>query len=224
MKSTLARILEPELMDSPQDALEYDRMDLREVNEDFVLAALNLGAKGHILDIGTGTARIPITLYHLANNSSIHITAIDLAQSMLDLARDNVAEAKLNDQITLELVDAKKLPYPDRCFDMVISNSILHHLPDPRPCLSEAVRVLKPGGGILIRDLMRPNTIEELEEKVSKIGENYNQYQKDLFYNSLHAAFTLEEMEEMLAECHYQGVEIYQSSDRHWTVARSMQQ
>jgi DNA-binding transcriptional MerR regulator len=70
---------------------------------------------------------------------------------------------------------------------------------------------------------MRPNTIEELEEKVSKIGENYNQYQKDLFYNSLHAGFTLEEIEEMLRECDYHGVKIYASSDRHWTVARSMQ-
>ncbi len=214
--SKLARILEPELMDS----LQYDRMDFREVNEDFAQTALNLGARGHILDLGTGTARIPITLCRLANNSTIKITAIDLAQSMLDLAQANVTEAKLNHQITLELADAKQLPYPDRFFDMVISNSIVHHLADPRPCLAEAMRVLKPGGGVLIRDLMRPNTIEELEEKVNKIGENYNQYQKDLFYNSLHAAFTLTEMAEMLRELNYQGVRIYASSDRHWTIAR----
>jgi len=212
--SKLARILEPELMDS----LQYDRMDFREVNEDFAQTALNLGARGHILDLGTGTARIPITLCRLANNSTIKITAIDLAQSMLDLAQANMTEAKLNHQITLELADAKQLPYPDRFFDMVISNSIVHHLADPRPCLAEAMRVLKPGGGVLIRDLMRPNTIEELEEKVNKIGEN--QYQKDLFYNSLHAAFTLTEMAEMLQELNYQGVRIYASSDRHWTIAR----
>lgn len=197
-------------------------MDFREVNEDFALTALQLGAKGHILDIGTGTARIPVTLCQMATDSTIQVTAIDLAQSMLDLAIVNVTTANLAQKIVLELVDAKNLPYPDHAFDMIISNSIVHHLPDPLPFFREAMRVLKPEGGILIRDLMRPKTIGELEELVSKIGGDYNKYQKDLFYNSLHAAFTLEEVEQMLTECQYQEVKIYPSSDRHWTIARSM--
>ncbi|MCS6959831.1 MAG: class I SAM-dependent methyltransferase [Pseudanabaenaceae cyanobacterium SKYGB_i_bin29] len=214
------RILEPEVMDSPQAAIEYDRMDFTAVNTDFARTALQLGARGHILDIGTGTARIPIILCQFANDSTMHITAIDLAQSMLDLAKINVTAAQLEHQITLELADAKQLPYADHTFDVVISNSIVHHLPDPRPFFREALRVLKPGGGILIRDLMRPKTIEELEQIVDTIGAGYNPDQRQLFYDSLHAAFTLEEVETMLVECQWPGVEVYASSDRHWTISR----
>src|SRR3954470_15394943 len=138
----LKRILEPELMDSEHDAREYEAMDHSAVNAQFVtdlLAAISdwsLKRPVHpeseplrILDLGAGTAQIPIELARRAPN--VHITAIDAAESMLQLSRENVQQAALNNRISLVLADAKQLPFDSTSFDVVISNSIVHHIAEP---------------------------------------------------------------------------------------------
>ena len=158
----LERILEPEVMDTWEDAVEYDAMDHGEVNNAFAQRALELGSpSGLVLDVGTGTARIPILL--AAQNPNLRIIGIDLSANMLKLGESNVSDAGLSGSILLRLLDAKQLPYLDNQFDMVISNSLIHHLPDPMPFLKEVNRIIKPNAGILIRDLIRPNKIADLE-------------------------------------------------------------
>src|SRR5436853_579053 len=104
MHSLLKRVLEPELMDSEHDAREYDAMDHSAVNAQFVTDLL-AGVSDwslkrpvdtepealRVLDLGAGTAQIPIELARQAPN--IHITAIDAAESMLRVARDRIARA-----------------------------------------------------------------------------------------------------------------------------------
>ena len=216
----MQRITEPEVMDSPQEAIEYDAMDFLEVNTAFAESALALcPPTALILDAGTGTARIPIIMCQ--RRPQWQIIGIDLAQSMLEIGRQNVEQAGLQQQIKLELVDAKQMPYPDAYFDMVISNSIIHHLPNPLPFLEELKRVLKPNGAIFLRDLMRPNSQEILEEIVNKYAADCNEHQKMLFRDSLHAAFTLDEINELMQQASLENVHIYQSSDRHWTAERT---
>ena len=104
----LSRVLELELMDSPEAALDYDEMDLAEVNARFVddfLAFHGPCRGGPILDFGTGTARIPIQL--CVKDKAARILAIDLAPEMLRLGEKNVAAASLGDRIILLLLDAK---------------------------------------------------------------------------------------------------------------------
>ena len=75
----LTRVLEPELMDSIEDAREYDAMDHAAVNARFVtdlLSAFGADANARILDLGTGTAQIPIELCRRAPR--VHVTAVDL--------------------------------------------------------------------------------------------------------------------------------------------------
>ncbi|CAA9225291.1 Ubiquinone/menaquinone biosynthesis methyltransferase UbiE @ 2-heptaprenyl-1,4-naphthoquinone methyltransferase [uncultured Coleofasciculus sp.] len=216
----MQRITEPEVMDSPQEAIEYDAMDFLDVNTAFAESAIALcPPTALILDAGTGTARIPIIMCQ--RRPQWQIIGIDLAQSMLEIARQNVEQAGLQQQIKLELVDAKQMPYPEAHFDMVISNSIIHHLPNPLPFLQELKRVLKPNGAIFLRDLMRPNTQEILEEIVNKYAADCNEHQKMLFRDSLHAAFTLDEINELMQQASLENVHIYQSSDRHWTAERT---
>ncbi|MCU0534820.1 MAG: class I SAM-dependent methyltransferase [Hydrococcus sp. Prado102] len=216
----MQRILEPEVMDSPEEAIDYDAMDFTEVNTAFAKAALALApTKAKILDVGTGTARIPILICQ--HRPHWQISAIDLAQSMLEVGQRNVEQAHLEKQISLELVDAKQMPYPDSYFDGVISNSLLHHLSDTLPFLYEFKRVLKPNGMILIRDLLRPSSLEILNQMVEAIGADYNIHQTQLFRDSLHAAFTLEEISQMLQIVGLSDVKVYQSSDRHWTIERA---
>ncbi len=217
----LPRVLEPEVMDTWEESIAYDAMDFTEVNTSFAREAVELGPEaGLVLDAGTGTARIPILLCQL--RSHWNIVGIDLSENMLKIGATNIDRADLKDRIQLQRVDVKKMPYPDNGFDMVISNTIVHHLPDPMPFWCELRRVLKPGGGILVRDLLRPESDRAVEALVSSIGTDYDPHQAKLFRDSLYAAFTLEEVTEMVDRAGLEGVRIYQSSDRHWTLSRSV--
>ena len=217
----MKRILEPEVMDTREEAEAYDAMDHAAVNAAFVERVVELGAsEGQFLDLGTGPAQIPIFLAQSC--PKIRITGIDLSVNMILLAEQHVAEARLADRITLECVDAKNLPYPDQSFDGVISNSIIHHLPDPMAAFREINRVSRPGSLILIRDLMRPNTPEAAQALVDRYAADDTPYQKKLFYDSFLAALTIPEIEAMLAQTRLTDAIVVQSSDRHWSVERSI--
>ena len=216
----MQRVLEPEVMDSLEEAIEYDSMDFTEVNAAFAQSAAALGPVfGNVLDAGTGTARIPIVLCEL--RPEWKLTCIDLSPNMLKVGAQNVEKAGARSQINLELIDAKAMPYPDSYFDMVISNSIIHHLPDPLPFLQEVKRVLKPQGAIFLRDLLRPEKTEIRDNLVNLYAGDCNPHQKQLFSDSLQAAFTLDEVEEMIQNAGLDGLRIYESSDRHWTAERA---
>lgn len=224
----LPRVLEPEVMDTPEEARDYDAMDHRTVNRAFVdhllqaagLAGLQ-GAAVRALDVGTGTAQIPI---ELCGRSSVrrdawHVTAIDLAQHMLDLAAVNVAAAGFESSVALERVDAKGLPYADGSFDVVLSNSIIHHIPRPIESLREMVRVVRKGGLMFVRDLMRPPDLQTLVGLVQTYAGDANAHQQKMFGESLHAALTLEEVRDMLRQSGLPEECAVATSDRHWTVA-----
>lgn len=218
------RVPEPEVMDNMAESIAYDLMDFREVNQAFVDRAIALGiTEGKILDAGTGTARIPILLAQALlsrGQRNFQITAIDLAATMLQLGRQHLLTADLEDYISLQLVDAKDMPYPNHSFDSIISNSIVHHLSDPKPFFQELARLLKPNSGLLLRDLLRPQSSAELDYLVNRYAGDCDPEQKKLFRDSLLASYTLAEIESLLAVVHIERVKVYQSSDRHWTVER----
>lgn len=215
----LERVLEPEVMDTWEDAVEYDAMDFTEVNTAFAERALELGPpSGNVLDLGTGTARIPILIAQ--RNTALRIVAVDYSKNMLKVGSRNVNAAQLDHRIVLEFVDAKNLLYRDESFDLVISNSLVHHLPDPLPFLKELKRVAKSNAGILIRDLIRPVTTQKLEGLVSRYAAECNDHQRKLFRDSLLASFTIDEINEMVQTAGLGNMSISQSSDRHWSAER----
>ncbi|HEY9863932.1 MAG TPA: class I SAM-dependent methyltransferase [Candidatus Obscuribacterales bacterium] len=216
----IERIPEAEVMDTWEEASEYDGMDFSQVNQEFAELALELGPEtGLILDAGTGTARIPILIAQ--KQPQWQIIGIDLSANMLFIGNQNIQQARLEEQIKLEQVDAKQLPYGDATFDLVISNSIVHHLPDPLLFFQEIQRVLKPQGGILLRDLTRPSSETELNSLVEQYAGDSNDHQKKLFRDSLQAAYTLDEIINLIESVGLNNMRIYQSSDRHWTAERS---
>jgi ubiquinone/menaquinone biosynthesis C-methylase UbiE len=213
----LERVLEPEVMDDWQEATAYDAMDFSAVNRDFALTAIDLHPHAvRVLDIGTGTAQIPIILCQ--EKSCYQVLAVDLAQSMLVLGRRNVEAAGLLQQIRLELADGKNLPYPNWEFDLVISNSLVHHLPAPFSFFCEVARLVKPNGAVLIRDLLRPDSTAEIDRIVAAAGD-YGVRQQQLFRDSLAAALTLTEIRELLTAAGMTNYQLSQSSERHWSLA-----
>ena len=112
------------------------------------------GAIPQVLDVATGTGRMPQTLL-VQKNFTGNITALDLSERMLAIGR-----AKLSayaDRITWLQQDAQHLPFDDNYFDVVTSLEALEFLPHPRNALLEMVRVLKPGGLLIVTNRVGPD-------------------------------------------------------------------
>jgi ubiquinone/menaquinone biosynthesis C-methylase UbiE len=220
----LPRTLEPEVMDSAAEAVDYDSMDHSEVNRRFVdqLLACRQPEEGtserslRMLDVGTGTALIPLELCR--RDIPVHVTGIDLAAYMLQVGQRNVIRAGLQSCIKLEHLDAKNLPYSSGTFDWVISNSIVHHIPDPLPCLREMVRVLAPGGLLFVRDLLRPADLATLKQLVQIYAAGASPHQQQMLDDSLHAALTMDEVRGLLEALNLPTAWVTQTTDRHWTI------
>jgi ubiquinone/menaquinone biosynthesis C-methylase UbiE len=224
----LPRTLEPEVMDTEEEARDYDAMDHAEVNGRFVTDLLALRPEPReVLDVGTGTARIPIELCTRATGTKV--VAIDLADAMLAVARENVKRAKLEERIVLEKRDAKGAGWPDGRFEVVMSNTILHHIPEPSDLVKEMWRLTAKGGVIFLRDLARPRSDTEVRALVTKYGGAApsqeprivaaHERQVKLFEASLHAALTLDEMRERVRPLGIPDDAVTMTSDRHWTLA-----
>jgi ubiquinone/menaquinone biosynthesis C-methylase UbiE len=215
----IPRVLEPELMDDAAEAEAYDAMDHRQVNEAFVNDLLAAGLPGEkVVDLGTGTARIPIILCQA--DPSVRVLAIDAAIHMLERAIVNIDIAGLRDRIQLASADVKSLAdFEDGTCDCVISNTLLHHLPDPGAALSEACRIVRPGGRIFIRDLMRPASARQVDRLVALHAGSEPPDSQQLLRQSLHAALTLAEIKQLVQRFGLPDDCVAATSDRHWTLS-----
>lgn len=214
----LERILEPEAMDTAEEAADYDAMDHSGPNADFIDRLIELGAHGSMLDIGTGPGHMPPVI--AARLKDARVLGIDLAHEMLAVAerRRRGLEQSVAERIEYRPADAKRLDLPDAHFDTVFSNTILHHIPEPAGFLREARRVLAPGGVLLIRDLYRPNDMAQLETLVAQHAADCNDSQRKLFADSLHAALTPDELRALADDCGLRDAELVIDTDRHMSL------
>lgn len=214
----LPRTLEPEAMDDAAEAWAYDAMDHRAVNQKFVDDLLAGGPIGsQVIDLGTGTARIPVLLCQRVPD--VKVLAIDASTPMLDLAATQIDIGGVMDQVQLQHADAKELTaFDDEICDLVISNTLLHHIAEPSAVLREALRLVRSGGRLFIRDLMRPATAEEVDRLTELHAGNEPAEARQLLHQSLHAALTIEEIRELVIDCGLPAAAAQPTSDRHWTI------
>ena len=211
------RTLEPEVMDTFEAAVMYDQMDHEAVNRKFVDDLVSGGELGdEVIDLGTGTALIPIELCERVEG--VRVLAIDASGEMLDLARRRIEIAQMNQRIQLEQADCKALKgFAGAMADTVISNTVIHHLPDPSLMVGEAVRLLRGGGRLFIRDLVRPATMGDVDALVAAHTENETEEARAMFRDSLLAALTIDEARQMFASLGLPAANVKMTSDRHWT-------
>jgi ubiquinone/menaquinone biosynthesis C-methylase UbiE len=203
-------------MDTAEEARDYDAMDHSEVNRVFVADFLAVwDGRGPVLDVGTGTALIPIEFCRQSPKGTV--VAVDAAEHMLAVARENVRKSGLESRITCQLVDAKGMPFPDGSFPAVMSNSIVHHIPDPRTVFAEIARVVMTGTTIFVRDLLRPADEATLKHLVQTYAGDANAHQQKMFAESLHAALSLDEVKALVTAVGHSPDLVRQTSDRHWT-------
>jgi ubiquinone/menaquinone biosynthesis C-methylase UbiE len=215
----LERILEPEVMDTERDAREYAAFDNSLVNEEFVSRALELApVSGAVLDLGTGPGDISILL--AKRNPCLRILAVDLGKHMLELARTNVRKAGVAGQVRVAALDAKATGLPRASFDLIVCNSLVHHIPEPEALFREVQRLTRAGAGLFIKDLHRPASRAELDQLVDTYANGCTEYQRRTFRESLQAGLTVLEIESICTRLAFSGVEVRRCSDRHWCLER----
>jgi ubiquinone/menaquinone biosynthesis C-methylase UbiE len=104
------------------------------------------GTNKKILDVGTGTGFLAILLAELGNNC----TGMDISEGMMKVAKKKAEKSNLN--IKFCIGDAENLPIEDNSYDVVVNRHLLWTIPHPEKALNEWIRVLKPGGKLIILD------------------------------------------------------------------------
>ena len=100
---------------------------------------------GRILEVGVGTG-LSLSSY----SSTSRIVGIDISRPMLVKARERVEREGLRNVEAIDVMDAEKLEYPDSSFNVVVAQYVVTAIPNPERALNEFVRVVRPGGEIIL--------------------------------------------------------------------------
>lgn len=210
---------EPELMDRPEEVAAYALADFAEVNRLFVQRLEELAgdlASADTLDLGCGPGDITVRVAQA--RPGWRIVAADASRPMLDWAAGVFRRAGVADRVTCRVVDAKQADLPDAAFDVVFSNSLLHHVTDAAALWREVRRVTRPGGLVFFRDLSRPDDAATARQIVETHAGGESELLKEEFYRSLLSAYTPDEVRAQLRAAGLSLLEVRVASDRHLDV------
>ncbi len=132
------------------------------------LAQLNGLTIEKMLDVATGTADVAIMALEQLKPEPVHITGIDISDGMLELGRKKLIARGLNRKITLLNGDSEAINFPDATFDAITVAFGVRNFADLKKGLGEMLRVLKPGGKLVILEFSKP--------KVPGVKNLYNLY------------------------------------------------
>jgi ubiquinone/menaquinone biosynthesis C-methylase UbiE len=210
------RITEPELMNDRVQAAAYAEADFDEPNRNFVeeLASriTDLPVLGRVVDLGCGPAAIPIAL--VASHPAMRIDAVDGSEAMIAEARSAAFGKAGADRIRFVHAQLPSRELSDATYDLVLSNSLLHHFSDPTVFWSEVRRVAAPGASIFIADLRRPPSRGDVSALVDRYSCDEPEILQRDFYRSLCAAFTPQEVRRQVASAGL-SLTVQSLGDRH---------
>lgn len=217
-----SRIPEPEEMDESGEIEAYASATaqayLDSIDGTFVEHVLRLGAsRGLALDIGTGPGQIPLKIARQLPH--LEIIGMDLSEAMLKVARQQASALGMDRQVKFQLGNGNRLEFRNQSLDLVLCNSVLHHLQDPVGMLDEVARVVKPNGAVLLRDLRRPSRLAYALH-VHWFGRYYSGKMRELFEASVRAAYTFEELKSILRQSKLAGANLFRFGWAHIGIER----
>ncbi len=210
----MQRTPEPELMDDAAQALAYAQADFSATDAAFVADCVaRFGPlQGRAIDLGCGPGNISLRLAAAA--PALEVLGVDGAAHMIALARAAATDAAPARFAVHTLPD----PTLPTGFDLVVSNSLLHHLHTPAVLWQTIRAVGRPGAAVMVGDLRRPADEAAAQAIVERYAAEAPPVLTVDFYNSLRAAFEPDEVRAQLAEAGLGALTVSVTTDRHLLV------
>jgi ubiquinone/menaquinone biosynthesis C-methylase UbiE len=222
----MPRVPEPEVMDDSNEVEAYScaaaQTHLNAVDDTLVEHALKLvkgRERGRALDIGTGPGQIVIKLARRLKQWKF--VGVDRSPGMIGQALANLTSAggELAHRVEFQVADGNHLPFPEGSFDLVLCNSVLHHLAEPEKLLSEIARLASSGGAILLRDLRRPGRLT-CPLHIRWHGRYYSGVMYRLYCDSVRSAYTVEELKRLANSAALLHTRIFKHQSTHIGLER----
>jgi len=214
----MQRVPEPELMTGTEQVAAYARADFAEPHELFVRLLrerfADLPAEGRAADLGCGPCDISIRFARAY--SSWTIDALDGSQPMLDAAAPLIEGAGLSARIFCHRRLLPCAPPGQGSYDLVFSNSLLHHLAEASVLWAAVGTWTRPGGAVFVMDLLRPASRRDARRLVDQYAGDEPEVLRTDFYYSLLAAYRPDEIEAQLDRARLGELVVEVVSDRHW--------
>ena len=141
---------------------------------DQIVDRLELNGDEKVLDVGCGRGLLMIAAAKRLKAGKATGVDIwnkqDLSKNSADAAKENAKLEGVAEKVRIENHDARKLPYPENSYDVVVSNLAIHNIEDHEgrdQAIREMYRVLKPGGKLVIHDILRTG---EYAESLRAVG------------------------------------------------------
>jgi len=221
----MKRIAEPELMDDPAQVQAYTQADFEQPHSHFMTLlqesfpaplATDPSTRTYALDLGCGPADISRRYARAYPDHVVH--AVDGAANMLKMAQQlNQAEG-LNAHIELLHGRINDICLPRPNYDVIFSNSLLHHLQEPLELWRLLARHVRPGTRLFVMDLLRPESTQSARHLLDLYAADESEILRQDFFHSLCAAYSVTEVQQQLADSHIDYCHVKQVSDRHLIV------
>lgn len=217
----MKRILEPELMVDDAQALAYARADFEEPHSNFISLFKESFPKeeinGFVLDLGCGPGDITFRFARAYPQCFIH--GVDGAEAMLNCGRNLLSRADdIRNRVELLQGVLPEARLPRTEYDVIISNSLLHHLHNPQVLWETVRQYACMHALVFVMDLKRPASLDEAKKLKEKYSNKEPEILQHDFYHSLLAAFEIAEVEQQLEEVGLEGLSVKEVSDRHFVV------
>jgi trans-aconitate methyltransferase len=227
----MERICEPELMDEPAQARAYAEADFSASDQALVERLVDLFGSGsalgtRIVDLGCGPGNISFLLADRFPEA--HVLGLDGAAAMLAIAEVRRKPAQLRfqqallpldqDQVMRLRAEAGGSNGEGTGFSAVVSNSLLHHLHDPTVLWTAVRQLAAPGAVLYLQDLRRPAGEAALEALVASEMATAPQVLQRDYRQSLHAAFTPQEVVAQLEQAGMGGLRVQERGERYLEV------
>ena len=203
-------------MEQKEQAHAYANADFSNSNELFLerlFEFCSITDETMILDVGCGDGEIPIEIYKMTKSK---ITVLDGSSAMLDELSKKMSANNIDD---IKIIQRRyeDTHLSEKSFDILISNSVLHHVKSPKQFWEKSFNLVRQQGHIVLMDLFRPSSEHELLTILDKYGGNNPVLLND-FENSLRAAYTPYEVEVQLSSFLSISSSVKAISDRHFFV------
>lgn len=216
----MQRTPEPELMLGTEQARAYAEANFEEPHNHFIeLFASRFpeeAAAGDVLDLGCGPADISVRFARAYPGARIE--GVDGSEAMLQFGKEALHRENLDGRFQLIHCTLPTNELPQKAYDVVISNSLLHHLRDPQVLWRTIKQFARPEAPIFVMDLMRPATREEVKELTQTYAADEPEILRHDFYHSLWAAYREDEVRSQLSEAGLSHFSVEVVSDRHLII------